>query len=255
MNQQASIESTKTTTSDSSEVRWDHWWEAPDGVPTLLDGILDGNGSELALLLRVVLNLMVMHHSRDNITCKVTEPYTDLADLVQQLDRGPVEWIDHEPQASESSTPNPDAEAMRTMIYATARVTLIKALLHCVAVQRRYVTGTIYDDGQEAGGLLAKARSDPRVRWARYRPWPETDVEALMAYVHDHEHISIAGVYETLEAADQWRRWVVPSIRQHYRRLEWRYQICGYMRQAVQQGLHPESGGRCIHQETIQQEL
>lgn len=234
MNQ--SEEPTETTTR-----QWNHWWEAPDGVPTLLDGILDGNGSELSLLLRAVLQLMLMHHPAENITDKLIEPYTELADLVQQLDQGPVEWIDQE--AVSKTLPNPDAKAMRTMIYATARVTLIKALLHCVAVQRRYVTGTIYSHEK---GLQAKAKADPRVRWDRYRPWPETDVEALMAYVHDHAHISIAGVYETLEAADQWRCWIVPSIRQHYRRWEWRYQICSYMRQAIQQ----ESEGRCLHQET-----
>lgn len=191
--------------------------EEDEQAPTLFEGILDGNGTELSFLLRAVLQLLKLHHTH-SITQVMNESYQQLADLVGQLDQGDVCWIDLE-DPRYPHLRNPDAKALRQTIYAVAKTTLVNALLHCVAVQRRYVTGAIYGPGVSPE-LREAVTSNARVRWARYRPWPETDVEALVVYVHDHEQLSVAGVIETLEAAARWRHEVIPSIRQHYRSLE-----------------------------------
>lgn len=214
--------------------------------PTLLDGILDGNGTELAFLLRAVLQLIKMHHG-DNISERVCTDYRQLANLSKQLHGGQVEWIDQD----DPGLPNPDAKAIRSMVFATARVTLLKALIHCVAVQRRYVTGTIYGPGTDPQ-LQQQAKANRRVRWVQYQPWPETDVEALIAYVHDYEQLSVAGVNETLEAALQWRREVIPDLRRHYRTLTWKYGIHPYIHQA--RSRTSDASAKCRQSHCVQRE-
>lgn len=207
-----------------------------DTGPCLLEGILEGNAPELALLLEAVRELLQMHHQHLGPQSNTQQAYRRLIERVRQLEQPRVPWIDSLwPGADDESGPsgrsepsglhdtprveNPDGPALRAMILNVARTTLIHALVCCVAVQRRFVTGDIYGPGVRPE-WRTKALTGARVRYAAYRSVPDTDVEALMVYIHDHEHILIAKTVETLSAARHWLTVVMPDIRAHYRGLQ-----------------------------------
>lgn len=173
----------------------DHNTTTNDSRPNLIQGILDSDGAELAWLLRACCQLITKHHP--GTERYIAKAYQELANLVEQLHRGQVDWIDLDRPALAEQQPairNPDADKLRALVLATARATLLQALAQCVSVQRRAVTG-----------------------WnGRYAPIPETDIEALFAYVRDHSNLNLAGVVETLDAGEHWRQLVLPDIRQHY---------------------------------------
>lgn len=168
------------------------------------------------LLLHAVSELLQMHHEHLGPQSLTQQAYRRLVARVRALESPQVPWVDK--LGPGSDLPNPDGPAMRAMILNVARTTLIQALVSCVAVQRRFVTGDIYGKGVQPKWKITAVASKS-VRYASYRPVPETDVEALMVYIHDHEHILIAKTLETLAAARRWLTTVLPGIRQHYQDL------------------------------------
>lgn len=185
---------------------------------SLLEGILEANGAELSLLLEATLELLQMHHAALGTRSNTNRAYRRLMERLDQLEEPSVPWVDLLWSDRSGGIANPDGPAIRELIQHVARTTLIQALVSCVAVQRRFVTGKIYGPGVREA-LLHKAQVTVRVRYTAYRPVPETDVEGLMAYIHDHEHIQIAKTIETLAAARHWVTVVMPDIRRHYQGL------------------------------------
>jgi len=195
-----------------------------DPRPCLLEGILEGNAAELVLLLEAVRQLLQMHHQHLGAQSNTQQAYVRLIKYVQQLEEPVVPWIDllwsgSDESSNDKPATNPDGPALRATILNVARTTLVQALVSCVAVQRRFVTGDIYGPGVDPT-YKARASGSARVRYSAYRPVPETDVDGLMVYVHDHEHILIAKTVETLTAARKWLTVVLPDIRAHYLALQ-----------------------------------
>lgn len=55
------------------------------------------------------------------------------------------------------------------------------------------------------------------MRWVRYQPVPEKQVEALFYYVRQQDNLHLAGAVETLDTAKHWQSVVLPDIAEHYR--------------------------------------
>ncbi len=187
-------------------------------IPTLVDGILKGNGAELALLLRVFYHLMRAHHAEAGPKIK---NMLQLADLVDQLHGGQIDWID----LDESNIPNPDAKAIRSLLLDVGRTILLRSLAQCISLQRRCITGKPYADITQQGWrigkhpLADKGSKDPRIRWTQYAPEAEVVVEALFFHVRNHDNLHLAGVVETMDAAKAWQTTILPWMRQHYHSL------------------------------------
>ncbi len=210
---------TTTTTQGGGVVGVD---ETP--TPTLIHGILKGNGAELALLLRVFYHLMRAHHADAGPKIK---SLLQLADLVDRLHGNQIEWIDLDEAGipGTSGVVNPDAKALRGLLLNVSKATLLRSLAQCISLQRRCITGKPYADITKDGWKLGKhpladmARQDPRIRWAEYAQESEVVVEALFFHVRNHDNLHLAGVVETMDAAKAWKDTILPWMRQHYRSL------------------------------------
>ena len=197
---------------------------AAEEAPTLLHGILKGNGAELALLLRAFHHLLRAHHADAGPKIK---SMLQLADLVDRLHGGQIDWIDlDEPEHGVFGRMlNPDAKAIRLLLLDVGRTILLRSLAQCISLQRRCITGKPYADITEHGWrigehpLADQGNKDPRVRWTHYAPEAEVVVEALFFHVRNHDNLHLAGVVETMDAALAWQTTILPWMRQHYRSL------------------------------------
>lgn len=151
--------------------------------------------------------------------------------ILQQINADRVPWIDYEPIGNPHKAPqgvgdrqqqhqyshckNPDASALRRYALDVGRATVIQAMVNCVAMQRRLVTGYVY--GDEKSQLRCQAEAAyPRVRWAYYQAIPERHARRLLEYIQSHEHLRLAGVVGTLRAAQMWHQIVLPDIQRFY---------------------------------------
>jgi len=206
---------TTTTTTQGGGVGVD------ETTPTLIHGILKGNGAELALLLRVFYHLMRAHHADAGPKIK---SLLQLADPVDRLHGNQIEWIDLD-EAGTSGIANPDAKALRGLLLDVSKAILLRSLAQCISLQRRCITGKPYaditKDGWKLGNhpLADQASKDPRIRWAEYAQESEVVVEALFFHVRNHDNLHLAGVVETMDAAKAWKDTILPWMRQHYQSL------------------------------------
>jgi hypothetical protein len=183
---------------------------------TLFEGIMDGNEAELALMLQAFLELMSNHHQ--HLEPRIGPIYRTLIELLRDMATADVPWLDNDDDPQQPQQParvNPDGKALRAVIMYTAKATLFQALIHCVSIQRRYVTGKPYGPGVGAH-LAIKAHTDPQIRWDAYRPELEPVVEALVKYVQDYEEILVANVHDTMAIAFKCRYAVLPDLCHRY---------------------------------------
>lgn len=180
---------------------------------------MEGNPSELSLLTESYADVLAMHHK--GIGSKTLDPLSRLAHRLWQLDNCEnIPFIDFdEPQRDGQGTtplPNPDAKDIRDLIVGTARTTLVKGLITCVAMQRRMVTGMPYTHPPANRGLLEKATENHHVRWTTYTPVPEEQVEALFYQARENDQPEHKKVVETHDMVRHWQNTVIPAIRKRY---------------------------------------
>lgn len=192
--------------------------EETDGRPDLLEGICEGTPSELSFIARAFVAILRMHH--EGLPAATTDPIERLAARLEQLDSGdPIGFIDYDeppdPEGTHPPIPNPDAAHIRELILATGRTTLIKALTTCVAVQRRMVTGTVYDT-PVPDTVREEAKTNARVRWIAYRPVESREVEAIFHQARENDSPEHKKVIETHDMVRHWRKRVLPAVRAHY---------------------------------------